>query len=257
MKWAVEIKHTDLDRRNLDDLLYGLGFTLVDGVESPAVTSPNMDRCETAPDAFKIAEELRAAFSGPAKIDKEFELGCVLEYSSNTPKRHTIIKALPLVCEASVSGNVIISPPEGLQNAELKKWKEKQAETEYQIKLENQRALLEPSFLNPRGSKMLELLSDKSPAGEIIYKIYEIAEGHPDNRTDFHKQFGISENEFKRFKDAVHNPYVSGDWARHAHHNKPKTTNPMSISEARSFARNIGKKWLDSVRKNNSPLKWI
>jgi hypothetical protein len=43
MKWAVEIQETSLERRNLEDLLNGLGFALIDGIQFPAFTSPEID----------------------------------------------------------------------------------------------------------------------------------------------------------------------------------------------------------------------
>ena len=35
MKWAIEIKQTGLEQRNLVDLMKGLGFSKVEGVSSP------------------------------------------------------------------------------------------------------------------------------------------------------------------------------------------------------------------------------
>jgi hypothetical protein len=98
------------------------------------------------------------------------------------------------------------------------------------------------------------LLTIAHPSGEIIYKIYELAEGHPHNRRAFHAQFGISADQFNRFKDAVHNPKVSGEWARHAYEDPPKTTNPMSKNEAEHFVRQIATKWLEHVRATKSDL---
>ena len=74
-----------------------------------------------------------------------------------------------------------------------------------------------------------------------MYKIYELVEGHPSRRKEFHERFGISKLEFQRFSDAVHNPVVSGELARHAYEDKPKTDNPMTIAEAKSFVVGIAK----------------
>ena len=48
MKWAVEIQKTSLGHRNLVDLLDGLGFELVDGVDFEAMYAPFFDDFETA-----------------------------------------------------------------------------------------------------------------------------------------------------------------------------------------------------------------
>jgi hypothetical protein len=79
MKWAVEIQKTNLERRNLEDLLNGLGFALIDGVQFPAFTSPEIDGCDTAAAVFEIAKQLRAAFTGPAQVDPTFALGSVID----------------------------------------------------------------------------------------------------------------------------------------------------------------------------------
>ncbi len=78
---------------------------------------------------------------------------------------------------------------------------------------------------------------------------------HPSNRKNFHNQLKISLNEFKRFSDAVHNPIISGNLARHAYEEKPKTENPMTIGDAKVFIQALTKKWLASIRNNNKTLK--
>lgn len=74
-----------------------------------------------------------------------------------------------------------ISPPSGLSPAELARWNEENEERQYQARLERQRALLEPAYLNPRAAKAIELLCIEAPSGETLGKIYELAEGHPNN----------------------------------------------------------------------------
>lgn len=59
MKWAVEIQKTSLQRRNLSDLLQGIGFNLVEGIEYPALASPSIDACDAAADAFEIGKDVR------------------------------------------------------------------------------------------------------------------------------------------------------------------------------------------------------
>lgn len=249
MKWAIEIQKTSLERRNLSELLNGLGFTLVEGIEYPALTSPEVDACITATDAFEKAKAVRAAFKGPAEIDPEFVLGSVIDNSTDPPKRHAFIEIESCVARTSVGSlTVTVSPPTGLSVAELERWTADYAEQQYQAKLEQQRSKLEPAFFNGNAAKVIELLTVNNPSGETVYKIYELAEGHRTNRANFHQQFGITPEQFKRFKEAVHNQYVSGDWARHATHDPPQTSNPMSKSEAETFVRDIAAKWLETVR---------
>jgi hypothetical protein len=249
MRWAIEIQDTALELRNLDELLSGLGFSLINDIEFRAFTSPDFDACDTAAAVFEKAKGVRAAFTGPAQIDPRFSLGSVIDYSLKPPKRHTFIEVPTVALNVTVgSPTISVSPPAGLSDGQLQKWRAEDAERQYQEKLEAQRAKLEPAFRNKKAVKVLELLSTEKPSGETIYKIYELMEGHPNNRSDFHRQFGITRDDFSRFKDAVHNPTVSGDWARHAYEGPPKSSDPMTKGEAETFVRRIATRWLGHLR---------
>lgn len=175
MRWAVEIQKTELQKRNLSDLLNGLGFRLIEGVEYPALVSSQMDACITAADAFEIAKTVRAAFKGPAKIDREFVLGSVIDYSTNPPRRHAFLEVESCVSTTSVgTPTITISPPNGLSPAELERWEADNEEHKYQASLERQRATLEPAFYSSRAAKVLELLAIEKPSAETIYKIYHL-----------------------------------------------------------------------------------
>jgi hypothetical protein len=222
---------------------------LIDGVQFPAFTSPEIDRCASAADVFEAAKRVRAAFSGPAQIDPDFSLGSVIEYSFDPPKRHAFLEVNSAVSMQFVgSPTLTASPPKGLSDEQLKIWEEEQAERAYQAKLESQRARLEPAYRSARAGKVLELLAAENQTGESLWKIYELMEEYRNNRRDFQKQFGVPEEQFQRFKDAVHNPNVSGDWARHAAAGKLNSGNPMSKREAETFIRGLATRWLAHVR---------
>lgn len=249
MKWAVEIQKTSLERRNLSDLLNGLGFQLVEGIEYPALCSPEIDACTDASDVFERAKAVRSAVKDVTQIDPDFVLGSVIDYSSNPPRRTAFIEVESCVMTMSVgSPTLTVSPPKGLSPAELERWTEDYEEQQYQEKLERQRLTLEPAFSNHNAAKVIQLLRIENPSAETIYKIYELAEGHPNNRSHFHRRFSISQAQFDRFRDAVHNASVHGDWARHATHNPPRTSNPMSKSEAETFVRELAARWLETLR---------
>lgn len=250
MRWAVELQKTSLEQRNLTDLMDGLGFTLIDGIDFPAFTSPDFDSCNNAEDVIEKARHLRDAFTGPAQIDPEFRLGAVIDCSVNPPRRTTYFLEAPFFINKQTfwSGAISVSPPAGLSTDELIRWETEQAERQYQAKLESQRAKLEPAFLNQRAAKVLELLAIENPSGETVYKIYELCEGYIGNREPFQEQFDISKDQFNRFRDAVHNPSVTGDWARHARGSTLNSDNPMPKSEAEEFVRHIAAKWLEHIR---------
>lgn len=249
MKWAVEIKTTKLQRRNLTDLLSGLGYDVLDIASGVAFTSSSLDSLITPAEVWSEAKRLRAAMTGPAEIDPDFTLGAVVDCSTREPKRHYFLEAQS--GQLTVTGGIAtltVSPPSGLSEEELAKWKAARAEQEYQAKLESQRSKLEPVFRSNNAAKILELLRREDQTGETLFKVYELVEGHPSNRKSLHARFGIAETEFDRFSDAVHNPAVSGDLARHAYHKRPKTSRPMTFGEAKAFIDRLVRDWFAAIR---------
>lgn len=248
-RWAVEVQRTSLDRRNLQDLLSGLGFVVLDGEQFPEIRSQQMDQCSSAAEVFELAKRARDAFAGPAQVDPAFALGAVVDYGAIPPRRSAFLEVQSCVMTTKVgTPTITVGPPAGLSQEELEAWRATQAELAYLARLEAQRARLEPAYLERRAAKLLEYMAIPSPSAEILYKMYELVEEHPKHRAAVHAQFGVSSPDFSRFKDAVHNPTVSGDWARHAYHDTPRTTNPMSKSEAETFVRAIAEKWLQQLR---------
>jgi hypothetical protein len=250
MRWAFQIDRTTLDRRNLLDLLDTIGYQQADVPGLDLVFwSKTLEAFVNAGEVWEEAKRIRDLVSEVTEIDPEFVLGPVIELSLGAPKRHHFLEVQSgIMVMTGLNAILTVSPPDNLSEDQLAKWHRRRAEQEYQSKLEVQRAKLVPAFREPRAGKLLQLLKRNSHTGESLYKIYELAEGHPSRRKEFHEHFGISEVEFSRFTDAVHNPVVSGELARHAYEDKPKTVNPMSIAEAKSFVVDIARRWLSSLR---------
>lgn len=250
MRWAFQVERTTLDRRNLLDLLANLGYEPADipGIET-VLWSTSLEACSNSTEVWEEAKRLRELIAKVTEIDPEFALGPVFDMSSGVPKGHHFLEVESIISVMSVSTpSVTVSPPDNLSAEQLAEQNRQRVEQEYQHRLEAQRAKLEPAFREPRAVKLLQLLKRDSHTGESLYKIYELAEGHPSRRKEFHERFGIPEAEFRRFADAVHNPVVSGELARHAYEDKPKTANPMSIAEAELFVMGIARRWLASLR---------
>lgn len=253
MRWAVEIQSTQLERRNLGDLLERLGFDLVHESPNLVFTSADLDRCSTAGEAFEIAKKLRKSITGPAKIDTEFKLGSVVDYSTVPAKRHGFAEgALVSLQSVMFAATATVGPPRGLSDEQLREWRAARAEAEYQAKLEEQLSKLEPAYLNPKAEKVLELLAIESHSGATLFKIYELMRGSGKNGAAFGQQFGITDDAYSRFGAAVHHDSVTGDWARHAHGDPPKSDNPMTKAEAESFVRAIAHRWLEHIRATRS-----
>lgn len=256
MKWAVEIQKTSLERRNLTDLLATLGFTVVDGIDFFAIASSLFEVLDTKEEVWAEAKRLREAMTGPSNIDSDFTLGAIIDYSTDIPKRHHFLEVHDsILAFSSFSATITVSPSIELSEEKLKEWYEAQAEQEYQATLQLQRSKLVPVFLEPRASKLLKLLQSDINNGETIYKIYELMEKHPKERKLFQTRFGISKEEFNRFKDAVHNPLVSGDLARHEYQQELNSINPMTIHEAKSFVEQLANRWLSTITTSSSTPK--
>lgn len=126
----------------------------------------------------------------------------------------------------------------------MNEWHKRKKRSEYEFKLEKQKAKLVPSLFSENANAVLKYLRLENHTGETLYKLYELMEGHPNQRKAFQLKFNISRDEFKRFGDAVHNPIISGELARHAYKDKTKSRNPMSFAEAQYFIEGLAKKWL-------------
>jgi hypothetical protein len=250
MKWAFQIERTTLDHRNLLDLLDSIGYHPAD-VPGLDLTfwSETLETCSNASEVWEEVKRIRGLMSEITEIDPEFVLGPVIDLASGEPKRHHFSEVkLGIIATTGLDATLTVSPPDNLSEEQFIEYDRRRAEREYRAKLEAQRAKLEPAFREPRAVKVLKLLKRDSHNGESLYKIYELMEGDPSRRKEFHEQFGIPKVEFQRFSDAVHNPVVSGELARHAYERNPKTEEPMTIGEAQSFVIGLAKKWLASLR---------
>ncbi len=252
MRWAIEIQKTQLERRNLADLLARLGFTLVDKTPNIAFTSAAIDQCSTADAAIEIGRRVRDRFTGPAKTDPDFQLGAVIDCSVEPERRHYFLEIHEALHLHSTffAASLTVSPGADLTEEQRKAWEAERVETEYKQRLEAQLSRLEPAYFNPNAEKVLELLLVEKPTGEVLLKIYELMRGPGKNGAAFGRQFGVTDEEFRRFGAVVNHDALSGSWARHAHGEPPKVTNPMTKEEAEAFVRSLADIWLQYVRKS-------
>lgn len=251
MNWSVAIQSTGLEERNLGDILQALGYRMTNGPEGLVFSSDEMARCTAAADVFELAKKVRSVFRGPAKIDEEFQIGNVIEYSCTPPKRHAFLEVADCVSHTTCSAaSITISPPQGLNEGGLAAWNREQDERNYQAQLQRQLKRAVPTFHNGNASLVLEFLNLKEQTGETLFKVFELMVGDADNervKKRFLTSFRVSEEKFRQFSDAVHNRTVSGDWARHATMRQPKSDQPMSKADAEAFIRRLADEWLESL----------
>ena len=93
----------------------------------------------------------------------------------------------------------------------------------------------------------------ENQTGEILYKIYKRLWRFIHLTEKFFKV----NSEYQKMNLSglamlSHNPIVSGELARHAYADKPKTENPMTFSEAKNFIQRLVNKWLASIREVNA-----
>ena len=254
MKWAVKIAQTSLSERNLGDILKGLKFRREESEVGSVLAGSMLDECDGALAAFEVAKKVRSALMarsalpGENRVDPEFRLGAVYDFSQHPPSCHHVLEARGVESRAKVGTvHVTIDPPEGSAPEREAEWRSVQAEAQYQHDLHRQSVRVKACFRSASVEKALALLAEPGLTGEILYKVYELAEGDPKQRGEFHKRMGISQAEFDRFKDVIHNPKVSGDWARHAREDPPRTARPMSRQEAERFVRAVVERWIETV----------
>lgn len=251
MNWSVAIQITGLEERNLGDILQALGYRMINGPEGLVFSSDEMALCTAAADVFELAKKVRSVFLGPANIDDKFQLGNVVDYSSTPPRRHAFLEVASCTCNATASvASISVGPPQGLNEEELAAWNRAQEEQKYQAQLQRQLERAVPTYRNENASLLLEFLNLKEQTGETLFKIFELMVGDADNervKRRFLANFEVSDEEFRRFSDAVHNRAVSGNWARHATMRQPKSGQPMSRTEAEAFIRSLADKWLKSL----------
>jgi len=251
MNWAVTIQSAGLEERNLGDILRALGYRMTNSPEGLVFSSDEMARCTVAADVFELAKKVRSVFLGPANIDEKFQIGSVVDFSQTPPARHVFLEAAMCVCHAtSLSASITIGPPQGLDEEELAAWNREQEERNYRAQLQWQLERAVPTYRHENASLVLEFLNCKEQTGETLFKAFELMVKDADNerkKKRFLASFGISEEEFRRFSDTVHNRTVSGNWARHATMRQPKTVQPMTKAEAETFVRSLADKWLKSL----------
>jgi len=224
---------------------------MINGVEGLVFSSDEMAQCTTAADVFEQAKKVRSVFLGSASLDEKFQLGNVVDYSCSPPKHYAFLEVACCISNMTCSvASISTGPPQGLNEEQLAAWDREQDERKYQAHLRRQLERAVPAYRNENASLVLEFLNLKEQTGETLFKIFELIVGDADNervKKRFLASFGVSDEKFRRFSDAVHNRAVSGNWARHATMRQPKSGQPMSKAEAEAFIRSLADKWLKSL----------
>ena len=247
MKWAVEIQRTGLEIRNLEDILKSLNFRLFLAGQNQGFTSDEMDQCANEDEVNNIAKQLREAMK-VGEVDTEFSLGPVIDYRSDPVKRIVLLEATSSM-QINTSAMLSSAPAQNLSEVELHLWHKEKAEQDYQIALRWQLTKVVSAYRSETAKEVLNLFKTKNQTGLSLFKIYELMEDKASKYdkkagTAFRQRFDISEEQFRRFSDAVHNPSATGYWARHSVKHTLDSDNPMTQLEAQNFIRDLAERWL-------------
>jgi hypothetical protein len=184
MRWAIEIQKTSLEDRMLSDLLRALNINLVQGINFPkALSSSEIDTCTTSQNAIEIARNVRSALK---RIDPEFSLGAVIDFSVDPPTLHQFLEVDSCVINISTffPATLTVSPAANLSPVELEQWTRNHEQQQYQAKLNDLLSTFIPAFSNPNAEKVLELLSIEPQTAVNLWKIYEYIRGKKEKDSD-------------------------------------------------------------------------
>jgi hypothetical protein len=248
LRWGIELRESRLDDRLLSDLLASVGFRLTTSGDARVIVCEGLDLLDSAGEVWERAKQLARSFTGSASIDDEFAVGAVYDFSTDPPRRHVFAEGKVAALSVTVhAAAVTISPPPGLTHEEIERRKARVEEQRYQRELGAKTDRLLAVYSEPRAERVLALLAKEEQTGESLFKVYELMAGENRAERRFLRQFELDMDTIDRFKDAVHNASVTGDWARHATERRPRTDNPMSPEEAERFIRIVVERWISKV----------
>lgn len=246
MLWSLVISDTSLDSRLLGDLLAELDIAVFQYEGRTEITSPSWDQVQTADEIWEIAKRLGDAIK-PVLASDTLQFAFIREWRNEAfVKNHSFWPTASLVATGHMTATGFGLPPAHFTDEQKAEWIAAQVEQRYQSELREKRTRLKAAYHDERAQKVMEILSEDVQTGLSLFKIYELIKG-TQGTAKFHAQFHISNDDFDRFRDAVHNPAVHGDFARHAIPGPPRTTNPMTQDEAISFVTDLANAWFKTL----------
>ncbi len=197
------------------------------------LTSERFERCTTSSEVYMLAEkclpymETVAAFLGHRA---EVDLDAIVEHREDGRwKRHVFVKA---TATATMTAYAQATSVEG--------------------------AAATPSDEPPESVRLLSLAMQEEevrfvlrqlrrPTPGELYKVYEVIRDAIG--TNPYKKGWVSKEDERRFKQTVQSRDAVGDDARHADRKEfPAPKDPMSLREARHFAKKLGRHWFGHLQ---------
>jgi hypothetical protein len=245
MRWRVAISDFPNDPRLLRELLAPLAISLVAENDEHFLVGEPFELEQSAEAVHNIAIHLETVAlevkRGDSAARCSFKTGSVFERASGDSWRKHAFVTLQAgaLAIATAVGVVTVGTSSALSEEERRRLEQERKELEFRDL--SQRTI--PRFVSavryPNALQVQQLLhGDLDPL--TLGHIGEIIENDLGGAI---KQL-VSKRQWTRFQRSINHPDVFGVNARHIVSNEQPPPNPMSLSEAQAFIRELASKWL-------------
>ncbi|EKU97138.1 hypothetical protein Lepto7375DRAFT_1012 [Leptolyngbya sp. PCC 7375] len=248
MKWSVELLKTPDDIELIRSALAHSGYAIAEATFDPEVswvlTHPKYEEYELATLVREDAVQLKTKLFRIGlleEVDLNVDVGDL--WKQNADGSVTNHRSAKLVGGEVDGGTMKSGPPSNPHLSEEERARLVEAQrVENARKRMAQISRIAAAIDNPVVVQIMKLLKVSSlsmtQAGHIVDLI----------KKDLDGDLGAfaTKKQLQRFYRSINHPDIMGLEARHAVSNKVPPSKPMTEHEARSFARQIGQKWLRS-----------
>ncbi len=250
--WLVELSSLRGDVEAVADVLIRTGYELrkLEGESvSHLLYHPKYEKFDSAADVWedakRVAATLRRFSELDQSIDLRIDLGSVRSVRPDGTFTRNHFQEMTLTAHASISGEETLTPNSEISAEERERRIQKGRAEE--IAGRRNAAINRASWalVQPIVLQVLELLKSSEPAGTELGHIVDLVrDACNGDLTRF-----TTKSDLERFERSINHPQVLGLQARHAvsHVNPPPR--PMTIIEARAFARALANSWLTELGK--------
>lgn len=250
MKWLAEIRVESDPEGIMERVLERIGYSIlpeeVSSAESIVIFHPEFDATGSANEVHRGLEELAEQLGANSEV-----LGTPIRVTDivirelkpdgNYSNHFYEQISVRMVASVSVTEHYDPGPNFDPKQHEAALLEKRQLEEEAQKeKLISRMAL---SLSNPSVPKVLRLLQLNEPSATDLGHIVDLVR---DQCNGDIREFA-TKAEQQRFERSINHPEVMGLKARHAVTRAEPPPKPMSIEEAKDFARRVGAAWLNCV----------
>jgi hypothetical protein len=247
MKWRVEILGSKGGDRLLKDVLRKLSIDVVEEDGTNFLVSERFEALDKYTEVHELASRVGETIEEVSKYDDELTLGLQLgsvieEREDGSRRNHYFVTPLNAAVAVSMTmvPSVSVLSRQALSEEELKQIEEERKEGEYQQLSRRAISRLVSAFTDSKALQVQRLLNgDLTP--QTLGHLADLIQDDLGN--------GIaslaSSNQWSRFFRSINHPAVFGEQARHIVSSEEPPPNPMRLSEAQHFIRQVANAWLE------------